>query len=951
VAPFRAAAEGEGSALPNSTKPAASPADSLKARFESRSITNQKSPITNPLIQNPYGRLPLSFEANHGQTDARVRFPARGGGYTIFLTDDEAVLALRKSPPGQPGMNRFGNFGLPGRLDPFGPDEPRAARWPSRAADWKSLWPSLIPDLRHLVPEPNAGKGAVTAALESQPPQVMRMRLVGGSAKGRVVGLDELPGRSNYFIGNDPKKWRTNVPSYARVKYEGVYPGVDLVYYGNQRQLEYDLVVQPGADPTDIQLEVEADGARPGGADERSALWVDTKGELVIRLADGDVRFHKPIVYQTDPALGSFAGSSSLVEGHYTLTGSNEVRFAFGPHDHTRPLIIDPVLSYSTYLGGSGDDAGYGNAIALDSAGNAYLSGSTLSPNFPTKGSIAGGCVGGCGSASYHDIFVTKLSSTGSSLVYSAYLGGSLDNYGQGIAIDSDGDAYVTGWTASTDFPTTPGAFQQSFVCASGSSSCSYSTDAFVSKINSNGSALLYSTYLGGGFDSGLSIAVDSSGYAYLTGTTDSTSFPTTPGAFQSSCPGSGFCNDSPSFVTKMDTSGASLVYSTYVQGSSAERGEAIAIDSLGRAFATGITNSPDFPVTPTAFQSTYAGVTCTSITPPGPCFEAFLIELNETGTAALYSTYLGGSDGDWPLGLVLGRNDIVYIAGSTHSIDFPITSGALQSEQRGGTCGVAPNTYRCSNAFVAKFDPTLSGTASFLYSTYFGGSNGDMATGIAIDSAENIYVTGTTASDDFPTLNPIQLTLHGSSDQFVAEMNPSGSALLYSTYLGGSGREGSALISTKAIAVDAMGNAYIVGATASTDFPVTQMAFQTVYGGGPNDSFVAKIAPRGAPGVSLSTRGLFFGQQPFRTTSAQQAIILRNVGSAPLAITAITTSFSFAQTNTCERSVPGGRECIIIVTFTPEAFGPSRGTLTIEDDAVNAPNPQTVELFGTTSP
>jgi len=228
-----------------------------------------------PKLVASYGKLPLSFEANQGQTDARVRFLARGGGYTIFLTADEAVLALRKS---QPGMSRFGKFELPGRLERFGPVDPRAGRWPSLAGGLESLWRSLIPDLSQMVPEPKAGKGGVAGGLEFQPPQVMRMRLVGGNAKARVVGLDELPGRSNYFIGNDPKKWRTNVPSYAKVKYENVYPGIDLVYYDKKsgvssqkreaaaehRQLEYDFVVTPGADPRAIRLAVEAANSKPG---------------------------------------------------------------------------------------------------------------------------------------------------------------------------------------------------------------------------------------------------------------------------------------------------------------------------------------------------------------------------------------------------------------------------------------------------------------------------------------------------------------------------------------------------------------------------------------------------------------------------------------------------------------------------------------------------------------
>jgi len=457
---------------------------------------------TLPSLVAGYGRLPLSFEANHGQTDARVRFLARGGGYTIFLTDDEAVLTLRKS---QPGMSRFGKLGFADRLEPF---HPRTARWPSRAADWKSLWRSLIPDLSQMVPEPNAGKGAVAAGIESQPPQVMRMRLAGGNTKGRVVGFDELPGRSNYFIGNDPKKWRTNVVSYAKVKYRDVYPGVDLAYYGNQGgQLEYDFVVAPGADPNQIKLSFAgADGMRVDAA----------SGDLVLMVGDGEVRFRKPVVYQpavaavydrrlqsstnrarVDAASGLDARHSSLATRHcsFVLASNNEVGFRVAGYDPKRAVVIDPVLSYSTYLGGNFADQG--NSIAVDSSGSAYVTGSTISTlEFPTANPLQGAnqsceppismtCEVTGGGGVGDDAFVAKLNAAGSALVYSTYLGGYSSDSGMGITVDSSGNAYVTGMTGSKDFPTA-NPLQPSL------------GSAFVAKLNPTGSALLYSTYLGG---------------------------------------------------------------------------------------------------------------------------------------------------------------------------------------------------------------------------------------------------------------------------------------------------------------------------------------------------------------------------------------------------------------------------------------------------------------------
>ena len=428
---------------------------------------------TQPKLVASYGKLPLSFEANQGQTDSRVRFLARGGGYTIFLTNDEAVLTLRKSSP---GMSRLGKFGLPDRLDRFGQVDRRAGRWPRLADGLESLWRSLIPDLSQMVPDPNVGKRGV-AELESQPPQVVRMRLVGGNAKGRVVGLDELPGHSNYFIGNDPKKWRTNVPSYVEVKYEGVYPGIDLVYYGNQRQLEYDFVVAPGADPARVKLSfIGANGVR---VDEGS-------GDLVPKMGDDEVRFRKPAIYQ--PAVAAASGldarHSSLVTLHssFVLASNNEVAFRVAGYDPKRAMVIDPVLTYSTYLGGGGGDVGQG--IAIDSSGNAYVTGNTSSTNFPTANPLQAIMEG------TEDAFVAKLNATGTALVYSTYLGGSSVNDGFGIAVDSSGNAYVTGSTSSTDFPTV-NPLQAPF------GGCSQSPpNAFVAKLNAAGSALVYSTYL-----------------------------------------------------------------------------------------------------------------------------------------------------------------------------------------------------------------------------------------------------------------------------------------------------------------------------------------------------------------------------------------------------------------------------------------------------------------------
>ncbi len=404
-----------------------------------------KTPTANkPQVVENYGKLPLSFEANHGQTDNRVDFLSRGSGYTLFLTPTEAVLALRK---------------------------PAASE---------------------------VGAAAEVSKVESNPDTeeaVLRMKLVGANPSPQVSGLEELPGKSNYFLGNDPSKWRTNVPQYAKVQYEDVYPGVDLVYYGNQRELEYDLVVAPWANPEAIHLAFE-------GEDK---LEIDAQGDLVLDSDGGQVRLQKPLVYQ------QVDGVRQQVAGAYVLKGRHHVGFQVAAYDAGQPLIIDPVLSYSTYLGGIGTDSGVG--IAVDTAGNAYVTGQTDSTDFPTASPVQP-ALGG-----ERDAFVTKLNAAGNALVYSTYLGGSGEDSGLGIAVDASGNAYVMGQTGSTDFPTA-----SPIQAAHGGGL----TDAIVTKLNAAGSALVYSTYLGGSAnDLGGGIAVDASGNAYVTGFTGSTDFPT----------------------------------------------------------------------------------------------------------------------------------------------------------------------------------------------------------------------------------------------------------------------------------------------------------------------------------------------------------------------------------------------------------------------------------------
>jgi len=672
---------------------------------------------TQARLSAAYGQLPMSFEANQGQTDAQVSFVSGGPGYTLFLTPDEAVLSLQSTA------------------------------------------------------EPSSASGAVPQAAAGV---VLRMQLIGANTTPGVVGLDPLPGASNYIIGGDSSQWHTDVPSFARVEENSVYPGVDLVYYGNQRQLEYDFNVAPGVDPGTIRLAFQ-------GAESTT---LDAQGNLVLQTPGGDVVEHAPVLYQ------EAGGARQYVSGHYVLEGNGQVGFTVGVYDRREPLVIDPTLSYSTYLGGTAND--YGLGIAVDSAGNAYITGATSSSSFPTASPIQP--TYGGGSLGQGDAFVTKLNAAGTALVYSTYLGGSGDDYATGIAVDGAGNAYVTGSTKSPNFPT-ENPLQPAY---------NGGGDAFVAKLNAAGSALVYSTYLGGsGEDHANGIAVDSAGYAFVTGSTESLNFPT-ENPVQSMLEGA--TDTTPAaFVTKLNPAGSGLVYSTYLGGSGYTVGNGIAVDSTGYAYVTGTTSSATFPTTPGVFQAAQKGTN----------YDAFVTKLSATGSALIYSTYLGGGGSDGGEGIAVDSTGNVYVAGATSSSDFP-TVNPIQAANGGST--VIGQLYSV-DGFVTKLN---SGGTALIYSTYLGGSGEDYATGVAVNSAGEAYVTGITDSSGFPTANALQTYLDGVagtpySDAFVTKLNAPGTALVYSTYLGGSRAE-----QGNGIAVDPAGNAYITGMTGSSDFPTT---------------------------------------------------------------------------------------------------------------------------------
>jgi hypothetical protein len=604
-----------------------------------------------------------------------------------------------------------------------------------------------------------------------------------------------------------------------------------------------------------------------------------------------------------------------------------EISFQIAPFDHSRPLIIDPVLSYSTYLGGTNLDYAYG--IAVDSAGNAYVTGATDSLDFPVVGPLQASGGGTCyDDLNYpfncFDAFVAKLNPAGTALIYSTFLGGSNDDRAAAIAVDPSGSAYIAGYTVSTDFPTV-NPFQPAFgggSCGTGGTAC---FDAFVTKLNPAGSALVYSTYLGGkGNDIASGISVDSFGAAYVVGSTSAGSFPVTSSPLQAVY-GGGVYN---AFVTKLNPAGNTAAYSTFLGGSGEDHGAAIAVDSSGDALVTGYTLSTNFP-TRFPLQPTLAGGTCGT----SPCFDAFVSKINPAGSALVYSTYLGGTGGDYGYGIALDIAGDAFVTGLTTSMDFPVTPGAFQISG-GGT------NY---DAYILKLNPAGS---ALIYSTYLGGLGSEVGYAIAADSAGNACVAGYSYGQGFPLASPLQSSNAFLDDAFVTKINPPGSALIFSTYLGGGGND-----LAQGIAVDPSGSVYLAGATFSTNFPVTAGALKTSYGGGGYNAFVSKISNLNLPVIAFSPAKVLFANQGVNTASPPTTVILSNTGDAPLQISSLTANNDFAVTSNCGATVAPAGSCTLSITFTPVDYGSRTGTVTVTDNAWGSPHLLSLMGAGITAP
>lgn len=682
------------------------------------------------------GSLPLSFEENRGQTEATVRFLARGPGYGLYLTAQEAVL-------------HFSDHCGESVASPNSGEQPS----PRTNTQVRLRW-----------------LGAQTATPEP---------------------LDELPGKSNYFIGNDPEQWRTDVPTYERVRYRNLYPGIDLLFYGRQRELEYDFVLAPQADPAQIRLAFS-------GADK---LELSEEGDLLVHTGGAVVRQKRPVAYQQ-----TAQGRVSVAAGF--VLHAAQLSFRLGAYDRNLPLVIDPLVLYSSYLGGDKSDIAYG--IAVDHEGSVFLTGQTYSPNFPTRSPVDTQLDG------TNDAFVLKLDASGTRLLFSTYIGGRGSNdRGWAIAADAAGNVYFCGETNSLNFPTANAV--QAITRGNG--------DAFATKLNIAGNVLLYSTYLGGSFsDAAYAIALDRFDNAYLTGRTDSANF-LTRNALQTNLRGS-----RDAFILRLDPDGV-LVASTFFGGApatlggrDAEAGYGIAVDSQQMVYVTGYTSSPTFP-TAQALQANFGGIE-----------DAFVAKLNLPAAQLLYSTYLGGQDIDAGRGVAVDAFGNLYVTGVTLSTNFPRLN-ALQ-----------PNFGGAADAFVTKLNAKGTG---LVYSTFLGGAGDENtplltdpepAGSVVVDALGYAYLTGKTQSENFPLNRALQPQKNGSTDAFIAKLDPAGSALVYSTYLGTSftgntGFEERGL----GLAVEG-GNVYLTGQMLGTDL-FTLSPFQNKYGGGLSDAFITKIS------------------------------------------------------------------------------------------------------------
>ncbi len=773
---------------------------------------------TQAVVSQALRTSPIMFIENMGQFADGARFQVRGGNGTMWLAEDALWITIMA------------------RDEVVRPDRDSRASLPTA--------------------EPLAASETPRTGVN------IRLSFPGANAHPRIGPFDRLDTIVSYFLGNDPDKWRPDVPVWGGVRYVDLYPGVDLELTSEGGQMVQRLTVRPGADLAAVRLRLE-------GAD---AVAVD--GDA-LRLSTATGEFTLPLLQ----AAGANDAAAVQPRGAQTF----DVAAPFTPARGNRQSAIRNLQSgdllYGTFLGGSSYEGG--NGIAVDGAGSAYVTGYTASSGFPTTpGAFDTGYNGSS------DAFVVKLNPAGSGLAYATFLGGSASDQGRGIAVDGAGSAYVTGSTASSGFPTTPGAFDTSF------------DNTFVVKLNPAGSGLAYATFLGGsdGDDEGYAIAVDGAGCAYVTGWTYSGDFPTTPGAFATSFDTSYYSSDA--FVVKLNPAGSGLAYATFLGGNGYDEGYAIAVDGAGSAYVTGSTSSSDFPTTPSAFDTNFSSSR-----------DAFVVKLNPVGSGLAYATFLGGSRegyGDYGYGIAVDGAGSAYVTGITGSSDFPTTPGAFDLSFNGEDW----------DAFVVKLNPAGSGLA---YATFLGGNSYNLCRGIAVDGAGSAYVAGETNSSDFPTTpGAFDLSYNGGTDAFVVKLNPAGSGLDCATFLGGSTGD-----HVYGIAVGGVGSAYVTGNTYSSGFPTTPGAFDSSYNGSGNygDAFVVKLAMGGGAASAVSGRVTDGSAQPLAgvTVSAGAGHAATTDGAGNYTLTGLAAgTYTLTPTNDGYTFAPVSRT----VTVPPNSTG-----------------------------
>jgi len=603
-----------------------------------------------------------------------------------------------------------------------------------------------------------------------------------GDNHPEVITINNNNGYYNYFLGNNAQEWITAVQLFDEIILKDIVEGIDIRYYFENESIRYDFIIEPITNIDEFEFEIEGD----------NGIRTNDKGELIIKTSFGEVIHGKIYAYQFVEGVRNEA----ICKFEKTLL--RKIRISLDDYDKSRELIIDPLV-YSTFLGGS--NRNLGKAHTIDNAGNVYITGTTWSDNFPTTVGAYQTIIGGD-----RDVFVTKLSSEGDRILFSTFIGGSNGDNGNSLIIDEQENIYLTGHTGSSNFPITTNALQHNF------GGVYY--DAFITKLNSTGSELLYSSFLGGNdSDYGISISMDNAGLVYLIGETNSENFPTTEQAYQKS-----FGGYYDAFISKINLTDNELVYSTFLGGNSWDSGNSIVIDNLGNAYLTGFTKSDDYPITADAVQDNFGGYS-----------DAFVSILNSTGSEIIYSTFLGGSFKDYGHSIALDEHGSVYIAGYTLSDDFPSTNSAFQNSFGGGDF---------FDAFIVKMTPDGK---ELVFSTFLGGNDNDYANSIMPDNQGNVVVTGYTKSENFSVTNDAyqkNLASIGQYDVFVSILNPIGSELVYSTFIGGHKSDYG-----RSLKLDNTGNIFVIGDTYSEDFPTTNSTFQNNFNGSFYNAFITKLS------------------------------------------------------------------------------------------------------------